>query len=180
MLTKTDLRRLMRDRLAQPPELRAEKSARICAAITALPQWPGARTVAMFAPLPREPDIDPLWLHTAGKVLAYPRVEFDTMALYAVSSLLDLRPARWDIREPAPRHLIAPGDIDLILVPGVAFTRAGGRCGRGGGFYDRFLASLPASTLAVGVCFDFQIVDEVPLEAHDHLVNLVITENSLA
>jgi 5-formyltetrahydrofolate cyclo-ligase len=166
----------MRDRLALPPDVRAEKSARICAAIAALPQWRLARVVALFAPQPREPDVDGMWAYAAEKTVAYPRMEAESLALHAVASLFELQPARWDLREPPPNAPVAPAEVDLILVPGVAFTRAGARCGRGGGYYDRLLAALGPKTCKVGVCFALQIVEELPVEAHDLGVDLVIAE----
>jgi 5-formyltetrahydrofolate cyclo-ligase len=177
MPTKSELRKIMRDRLALPPDVRGEKSARIRTAILALPQWRLAHTVATFAPQPREPDVDGLWADALGKTLAYPRVEEDHLSLYAAASLYDLLPARWDLREPPTTMPIDPAKVDLILVPGVAFTRAGARCGRGGGYYDRLLAMLPATTTKVGVCYSFQLVDDLPAEPHDLPVDFVVTEN---
>jgi 5-formyltetrahydrofolate cyclo-ligase len=178
MSAKDELRRAMRDRLPLPPDQRGIKSARICAAITALPQWQNARTVALFAAQQREPDVEILWQHAIGKVVGYPRVETDGLSLFSVESLYKLQSGQWNLREPNadPARLILPADVDLILVPGVAFTRTGARCGRGGGYYDRLLASLSPHTCKIGVCFDFQIVPELPNETHDIGVDFVIAE----
>jgi 5-formyltetrahydrofolate cyclo-ligase len=175
-ISKLELRRLMRDRLSLPPDLRAEKSARICAAIIALPQWQSSHTIALFAPQTREPDIDLLWNHAAGKIFAYPRVEENQLTFHAVDSLFDLQPARWDLREPPPLRPVTPESIDLILVPGVAFTLEGSRCGRGGGFYDRFLKLIPLTSHRLGICFSFQLVEELPVEPHDLPMDAVITD----
>jgi 5-formyltetrahydrofolate cyclo-ligase len=64
--------------------------------------------------------------------------------------------------------------LDLIVVPGLAFTAEGNRLGRGAGFYDRFLAGIPANTVKVGVCFEFQRVSEVPQESHDVKMDAVV------
>ncbi len=178
MPDKAELRRVMRERLPLPAELRAEKSARICKAILALPEWASARTVALFAPQEREPDIDALWAHATGKIFAYPRMEGERLGLYAISAVEELVPARWGLREPAAAVPVPLESVDLVLIPGVAFTQAGARCGRGGGFYDRFLASLPGRARRIGVCFALQIVDEVPMELHDLGVDAVITEET--
>ena len=168
----------MRSLLPLPPDQRGGKSADICRRIADSAEWWQAKTVALFAPQPREPDIEGLWAHAAGKTIAYPRVEDDRLALYSVPTLYDLHPARWGIREPAPdpARLVAPETVDLILVPGVAFTQAGARCGRGGGFYDRLLATLPIRTRSIGICFALQIVPELPAEPHDIPMDAVITE----
>jgi 5,10-methenyltetrahydrofolate synthetase len=69
---------------------------------------------------------------------------------------------------------VVPQAGDIILVPGLAFTRAGGRLGRGGGFYDRFLNGLERGAVLVwGVCFRGQMVEELPLEEHDQRVDRV-------
>lgn len=180
MPDKATLRRMMRARLPLAAEARAEKSALICRALAALPEWHTARTVALFAPQVREPDIDGLWLHAAGKVMAYPRMEGEGLALYAVGSPADLIAGRWGVREPAPTTPVRMQSVDLVLVPGVAFTLQGARCGRGGGFYDRFLASLPSTARRVGVCFGLQLVPEVPMEPHDLGVDIVVTEQGAA
>jgi 5-formyltetrahydrofolate cyclo-ligase len=66
---------------------------------------------------------------------------------------------------------------DLVIVPGLAFTRAGARLGRGGGHYDRLLDGVEATSL--GVAFDIQLVDDLPLEPHDRGVDLVVTPSGL-
>ena len=166
----------MRAILPLPPDIRGEKTARICEAILKLPAWHHARIVALFAPQPREPDVELLWQHAAGRRFAYPRIESESVALYSVESLYELQPSRWEIREPRalPEFRVAPDSVDLILVPGVAFTRSGQRCGRGGGFYDRLLAPLPPTAAKVGVCFSEQLVDAIPCEPHDIAVDTVI------
>ena len=157
---------------------RAEKSAAICQHIAGTPEWRAAKIIALFAPLPGEPDIDGLWAHAAGKTLAYPRMHDEQLSLYSVPSLRGLHAARWGIREPSPDAalLIAPENLDLILVPGIAFTPAGERCGRGGGFYDRLLATLPARTPRIGVCYALQVIPTIPSEPHDQTVHAIITE----
>ena len=68
-------------------------------------------------------------------------------------------------------------EIDFVVVPGVAFDRNGGRMGRGKGFYDRLLAKAHGrGPVKVGICFDFQLVDEVPRESHDIIMDKVISE----
>ena len=181
MPAKSDIRRTIAACLAQPPDVRAAKSAQLCEAILAMQAWRDAATVVIFAPQSREPDVEMLWPHAAGKSLAYPRVNAGRLDIFRVASVYDLLPGAFGIREPsdAPENAVAPGDIDLILVPGVAFTRAGLRLGRGGGFYDRLLAGLPASTIRIGVCFASQVLDELPVEPHDQRVDFVATEEGI-
>ena len=89
----------------------------------------------------------------------------------------DLVPGRYDI--PEPREGLAPVDpavIDVVIVPGSAFDRAGGRIGYGGGFYDGFLRRLRPAAPRIGIGFEAQLVERVPREAHDLCVDLVVTE----
>lgn len=77
------------------------------------------------------------------------------------------------IEEPTGENTVDPSELELIVVPGVAFDRQGNRLGRGKGFYDRLLASTGATTVGVG--YEFQMVDELPVEPHDVPLNMVIT-----
>jgi 5-formyltetrahydrofolate cyclo-ligase len=72
-----------------------------------------------------------------------------------------------------------PEQIDVLLVPGIAFDHQGNRLGRGKGYYDRFLRRLPATTLTIGVVFEAMIRPRIPHAAHDHPIKMVITENRM-
>lgn len=69
-----------------------------------------------------------------------------------------------------------PGTVDVVVVPGVAFTASGDRLGQGGGWYDRFLCRLGPGSLSVGVCFVEQVLDDLPLESHDVVLDRVVTD----
>ncbi len=95
---------------------------------------------------------------------------------------LDLQPqGRIGLLEPPKERLsvIDPQEIDLILMPGIAFDRQGGRVGYGAGYYDRFLASFKKCPLLVALSFDCQLVEAVPVEKHDIPVDWIITENEM-
>ena len=93
----------------------------------------------------------------------------------------ELRPGRYGVLEPpAQAAVIRPEEGDLVLVPGVAFDRAGNRLGRGQGFYDRaFPASAPRPPLLIGVAYQIQLVDAVPHAETDRRVDAVVTELGL-
>ncbi len=80
------------------------------------------------------------------------------------------------IEEPSGNHTVDAADIEMVVVPAVAYDARGNRLGRGKGFYDRFLASTPA--VKVGVGYDFQLLDEIPAEPHDVPMDIVITQKS--
>lgn len=87
----------------------------------------------------------------------------------------------YGIREPGP-HCRFSGEnepFDLVVVPGVAFTRNGQRLGYGGGYYDRFLSQLEHRPILIGICFEMQLVTALPVESHDWQVDYVVTENGV-
>lgn len=112
-----------------------------------------------------------------GKRVAVPKVIGDTMIFVWLDDLDDIAPGYQGIPEPLDD---TPADCPdaLVLMPGLAFDRAGHRLGYGGGFYDKFLAREPNHpTLAL--CYAFQLVDQVETEAHDLPVNYVLVEQKL-
>lgn len=158
-------------------EARAEASGEICGRIEGLAEWREARVVALYAAQATEPDLSAL-LGCAGKTFCFPRVSGDGLEFHRCNSMELLRDGPWNLLEPDPeRCAVAPAsEIDLLLIPGLAFTRTGGRLGRGGGFYDRFLVRVHPRAVKIGVCFHAQLVPELPVEVHDHEVDLVITD----
>lgn len=85
-----------------------------------------------------------------------------------------LRPGPYGILEPARKKPVDLEELDLVIVPGLAFDTRGRRLGRGKGFYDCFLASLPEGCRSIGVAFDFQILPSIPAAEHDINVHKVI------
>ncbi|WP_370323689.1 5-formyltetrahydrofolate cyclo-ligase [Euzebya sp.] len=138
----------------------------------------GVGSVGLYAALPAEVDLDPLVapLRAGGVVVAYPRVTGDrAMAFHAVDAP-PAAPGPWGVREPAAGARTVER-LDLVVVPGLAYDRDGGRLGHGAGFYDRWLAE--HRPLAVGVCPEALLVDAVPVEAHDVRVDAVVTEHAV-
>ena len=142
-------------------------------------QMPGARAILFFAPLPAEIDLWPLLeeILAAGKTVALPRFDSASQSYVAcrVRNLKnDIVAGQFGIREPVPACAEIPlGEVDLILVPGVAFDLSGHRLGRGKGFYDRLLSK--ARGIKCGIAFDEQIVEEVPKDSHDVRMDFIFT-----
>jgi 5-formyltetrahydrofolate cyclo-ligase len=141
--------------------------------------WREAETALLFSPLADEPDVS-LALQdalTAGKALALPRFEEEAGAYVACRVTdpdHDLRLGRYGVKEPNRDCPVIPlNRLDFVAVPGVAFTVDGRRLGRGKGFYDRLLASVCG--IKCGVAFDQQIVEHIPVEAHDIRLDYVLT-----
>lgn len=161
-------------------EQRADGSGRACAHLAGLEPWKRARTVMLFWPMAGEPSPE----HAArlfGGTICLPRVDWagGLMVPAAVPGWgLGLMPAARGVREPgAECPGVDPRVIDLVVVPGLSFDRHGGRLGRGAGFYDRFLAGLRA--VRVGLCFDEQIVDEVPTDPGDERMHCVVSPSGV-
>lgn len=180
---KRELRKRMRAlRAALPSVAIAERSARIERAVTAMPAWQSARTVALFSSLPDE-------VQTAG-LLAAARAAGKRVALPAVTDapVLTFRTyfdngrefplviGKYGIAEPADH---APhvdlASIDLVLVPALAVDLRGHRIGYGGGYYDRTLPGAPQAS-RVAVVFDFQLIAEVPDLTGDVPVHWIVTD----
>jgi len=80
----------------------------------------------------------------------------------------------YGVYQPKNKRGIRLRDLDLVIVPGVAFDKKGNRLGRGKGCYDRFLTKIPTDTPSIGLAFDFQILPAIPATAHDVSVNKVL------
>ena len=100
------------------------------------------------------------------------------MTARRIGSLSELEPGAYGLPEPGKGcAVIAPEEIDLVLVPGTAFDAQGRRLGQGGGYYDRFLSGTRA--LRVGVCHGFALVDHVPAQAHDLNMDYILTPDAV-
>lgn len=146
---KAELRREMRAvrrAVADQPG----RSERLWARVESLDAVRSARTVMAFDSIDGEPITAPFIERclTAGKAVVKPE------------------------DDPPPD----PAAIDVVVVPGIAFTERGDRLGQGGGWYDRFLGSIPANCATIGVGFESQMLDELPTEPHDIRVDVVVTE----
>jgi 5-formyltetrahydrofolate cyclo-ligase len=137
-------------------EDRESFSDEICERVLEMADWAGAQTAVLFIPLPSEPVITPLKLDCEARRISCANIPQSPKA------------------EP---DLHLPDAIDLILVPGLAFSRDRHRLGRGGGFFDKLLGGRAAQAFKLGICFSFQIVDTIPTESHDIIMDAVVTES---
>ena len=117
-------------------------------------------------------------LESVGQCVLLPRVAGEHLVAVAHRPGDVLHTGSFGIAEPAGPP-VDPAVIDVVLVPGLAFTRDGRRLGQGGGFYDRFLLLLRPDCMTVGVCFAEQVVDDLPSEAHDRILDALVTDGDL-
>jgi len=141
-------------------------------------EFADARSVMIFLPMPGEIDARDIaraaW--SQGKRVSVPKIRAPgVMDAVEIASLdTDLSPGTFEILEPNGDKAIPTGELDLIVAPALAFDRQGNRLGRGGGYYDRFIARCEGS-LVCGLAFSSQLLDELPAEPHDRPVNMVAT-----
>ncbi|QEF97076.1 5-formyltetrahydrofolate cyclo-ligase family protein [Stieleria maiorica] len=120
-----------------------------------------------------------------GKKIVVPYCVGDELALFHLRRWEDLSAGAFGILEPCAERrgqadrAVSVEELDLIVVPGVAFDALGGRLGHGRGFYDRLLGSVAAETVLVGAAFECQIVPEMPLDRHDVAMDYVATPQRL-
>lgn len=175
-MNKSELRKAMlRQNRSLSPELRARASEALIRHVEHLPVFAAAHTVALFCSLLDEPDTrEALNRWSKTKRLVVPRVEGNEMQFYEFAPAT-LCTGAFGICEPGPGAVrCRPDEIDLILVPGVAFTANGLRMGRGRGYYDKYLSQTGIKAAKVGVCYAHQLVDNLPVEPHDVAMDCVV------
>ncbi len=177
---KFALREQIRARVkSMAPAAQTNAAAELCMRLREQNVWHAAGAVLLFAPLPDEPDVWPLLSEAlvAGKIIALPGFVPGTNTYTArriMDPVRDLVVGKFGIREStAVSPEIELNQLDLVLVPGVAFDSRGRRLGRGKGFYDRLLAGVRGTKC--GVAFDEQIVDAVPVGPLDIPLNCILT-----
>ena len=144
---KVELRRGMRTIRRELAD-RDVRSVSLWSHVRTIPEVAAARRILSYSTIVGEPDVATFhaWCLERGIEVAVPE---------------DVVPASWP---------------DVIVVPGLAFTAAGQRLGQGGGWYDRYLAGIRDDCLTIGVCFREQLLAEVPTEAHDVVLDVVVTD----
>lgn len=182
--SKSTLRRDIAARIvAMTADERSRLGALAVQRLMASPEFSAARTIVAYASA--DPEIDTSLLFTeilaAGKRLGLPRTDRASRAMqfHAVANpAADLEARHFKFPEPkAPLPVIPENEIDLVVVPGLAFDAQGNRLGRGAGFYDRFLAHPDLKAATVALAFDCQIVAGVPVLPHDIPIQAVFTES---
>ena len=154
-------------------------SLQVCERLTRQSEWARARSVLLFAPMAGELDVWPLARAAleGGKAVALPCFNRQSRC-YGLRFVRDLErevaAGYYGIREPVAECETANvNQLDLLIVPGVAFDKRGHRLGRGKGYYDRLLAGAPGFKCGTG--FDQQLVDDVPVVAHDIRLDCIVT-----
>lgn len=195
MLTKTELRKAVRQlKKEHTQEELKSLSACITGKVLDLDIIKDADTVMLYCSLPDEVyTMDMIHrLHGEGKKIVLPKVISDCeMELREYDGDADLEVGSFGIMEPCGKLFTDYEDIDVAVIPGMAFDKDGNRLGRGKGYYDRFLNAAgkrgtnekcengkcgngKGNTYKIGICFPFQFVDAVPADEHDNRMDMVV------
>jgi 5-formyltetrahydrofolate cyclo-ligase len=142
-------------------------------------EFADARVIALYAPIHNEVDTTEV-MHAAlasAKIVLFPAVCHRGLEFRRITNPSVLHRGAFDILEPDATCLAHfPEEVDLIVVPGVAFDVFGRRIGYGKGYYDKSLHHLSGKGKIVGFCYDFQLVYEISDEPHDVKMDTIITE----
>ena len=181
--TKKELReRILTLLKNQREEKRLEKSLSIKEKLFNLREFKEARTILFYAAFDGEVETKDMieQAQAQGKRVALPRINKKDKHITPIlmeHAMEKLAFGSYGIKEPAPHaQTLHLEEIDMIVVPGIAFDRHGNRLGRGRGYYDRFLDDVSPHVPTVGLAFDFQVVDAIPyIKDHDRAVSRLIT-----
>lgn len=160
---------------------RQSKSGQIASKLYGLPAFMKAKTVLFYASISSEVETFAMMQEAIRlrKKVALPSVEKikKTMIPRVIDSLETIKPGQYGILEPIATadNAVDVNDLDAVIVPGIAFDKQGNRLGRGVGYYDRFLSTLNDRTTTIGIAFDFQIVDRLPVEPHDVTLDCILS-----
>jgi len=166
---------------------RRERSRAVVARILSLPEYGDAKLVSAFVGVGSEVETIPLIESAlaAGKRVAVPWVDGRELRLFELRNVGELAPAPFGLLEPPPdlradaSREVPPFDVDLFIVPGIAFDRRGGRLGHGRGYYDGLLSRARDDARFVAAAFECQMISAVPMAERDVFVDAVATERAL-
>jgi 5-formyltetrahydrofolate cyclo-ligase len=174
-MTKAEIRAQIAERKKSFPDLEPLSAAAV-KKFQSSEIFKTARAVGAYTPLPDEVDVRPLF-QTPNKIFYIPAFDEASGGYRMARLTAELKKGRFGILEPAAPMFAAEDELDLIIVPGVAFDRAGRRIGRGGGVYDRLLPQYHA--VRAGICFGFQCLEPVPAQEYDVRMDWLVTETQI-
>ena len=175
-MDKKELRKQIREKKrAMTPEEIQSASQKLKELFLATEQYQKAKTIYGYLPYNQEVRTVPILEQTLvdGKRVAVPKIFGDEMKFIYLTDLTQVAEGYAGIPEPVADAPVADDPTALVLMPGLAFDKEGHRVGYGGGFYDKFLTQEPEHP-TVALCYDFQILEELPTEEFDIPVDLVL------
>ena len=165
---------------------RDAKSEAIQRRVLELPEYRQSKTIATYVGVKSEVAVRAIlelaW--SDGKRVAVPVVAPDGLELFFIRSLEELVPAAFGLLEPGERirrdaeRICPAGEVNLFLVPGLAFDERGGRLGHGKAYYDRLLTQAASDAVFAGLAYECQMTPQVPMTPRDIFMHLVVTESA--
>ena len=179
IMTKDEIRIKMKEiRKHLTDEYIKKSSFSITKKIISLPEFKNSSSVCVFISAFNEPDTKYLIkaCKEQNKTVYAPvtDVSSGTLSLYRLTD--ELHSGAYGIMEPSISQKADPNDIDIFIVPGLAFDKKGERIGFGGGYYDKILKN--SRSFKIGICYSFQYLDVIPHEKYDITMDIVVTENN--
>jgi len=181
-----DQKQILRDRAVRKRESLSEAEVRlgnqrVQERVLQFSPYLVSPSVALYSPIGKEVATEQIRDHAlkAGKKLYYPKSgEGEDGAFIRMRSVGELRPGRYGILEPTGSEGLTQSDQEslVVFVPGLAFDLAGNRLGRGKGWYDRAVEGFADGARFVALAYEFQIMEQIPVEAWDRRVHYIITE----
>jgi len=175
-MDKKELRKKIREQKRAMSEAQiVSASERLGQLFLDCPQYKSAKTIYGYLPYNQEVRTVPMLEQAMkdGKRVAVPKCYGEEMRFIYMDDLSKVEKGYANIPEPIADEPVADDQTALVLMPGMAFTKDGKRMGYGGGFYDKFLAAEPNHP-TVALCYDFQMVEDLPTEDYDIPVDCVL------
>lgn len=169
-------------RESHPANERGEKSREIMKRLLSLDDFSDAITVMLYVSIKGEVETREIIRDclSIGKKVAVPIADKEnrTLSVAEIKSLEDLREGSFSILEPSEDfvRLLNPEEVDVVIVPGIAFDRKGNRIGYGFGYYDNFLKTVRPDCRIIALAYELQIVEDVPVDSNDVKIGKIVTE----
>ncbi len=183
-MTKEELRKkILSKRFKMSQREVQAKSEVICSSLISSELFREAKIIALYSPIKKEVRTEDVFTaaKSEGKIVGFPVSNSDNIEItyFEVDDMSELLEGTYGIMEPSTdtKKMIMDSDIDLIIIPGVAFDERGFRIGYGGGYFDRLLEKDDIKATTIALAFDTQVVLRIPEESHDMRVNFIFTEN---
>ena len=160
-----------------------QRSNEVQKLVEELPEFKNAKCIMLYYGVNNEVETRSLIEKalSLGKRIALPATNFEKRAMVAreINSLDELAETSQGLLEPKTQKPVEAKEIDLIIVPGVAFDKTCSRIGRGMGFYDSLLRKTSTKIPLIGLCFEENLEEKLPIESHDVKMNIVITDKKI-
>lgn len=183
-MTKEELRKkILSKRFKMSQGEVQTKSEVICRSLISSELFREAKIISLYSPIKREVRTENIFTaaKSEGKKVGFPVSNSDNTEItyYEVGDMSELFKGTYGIMEPSTdtKKMIKASDIDLIIIPGVAFDERGFRIGYGGGYFDRLLEKDNVKAITTALAFDAQMVPRIPEESHDMRINFIFTES---